>query len=612
MSWPGSILVGVITAAVACVVAGAVAMLCVEWYRISSFEGKSGYYVAGIALVGLFAGLIIGLVTSHIAAGTLHPSFLKSLGASLLVVLAIGGTIGGVARLMADVPPKIGGEELLLAVEVRWPASQTESPAKDGVARRLRFRALAGNVARVDKEGPLWMEDAHQVDGRWVVPGAVELFTSRGKRALEIEPAPSKPSGFLLPVPAYPGKQQLEWSEWMPRARPGAPPLPDGMTLRFKVLPRSQPVRVQTFGPFQIATLAEGFYDDVLAGEHRIAASATFRVTYRGTPVTIDDRNEDGTTTKYDRAADVARLPGAHDALLVRATSSEQSGPKYLLVADGDRVRAEYVAQGTQGPPAPLVTNDLARFTRARDRMPTPGTVDETTFAQAGDYLFDGALLSTQPPQVQRFKVSEDQRLNPNVFPLGISPDRHQVVRVGFADDYRSNALVVTNVQTGESATVQIDEVRMRVSEVSALDPAWLQHYYDWSPGANGTLRLVAKENVKPLPWRGVLDASSNDGYREYKVGPAGKGMFGAMADFLTKEMGATRTEDDVASSSYEAHIDGQLVHLYENESEHHVSIFMDRDKDSRLVATIAERFDAALATGKYDSLFTTDTTAAK
>jgi hypothetical protein len=612
MTWPGSILVAVLTAALACVVAGAVAMLCVEWYRISSFEGKSGYYVVGIALVGLFAGLVIGLVTSRIVAATLHPSFLKSLGASLLVVLVLGGAIGGVARLMADVPPKIGGEELLLAVEIRWPAAQKESPAKDGVARRLRLRALAGHVARVDREGPLWMEDAHLVDGRWVVPGAVELFTSRGKRTLEIDPAPSKPSGWLLPVPAYPGRKQLEWSEWMPRARPGAPPLPDGMTLRFKVLPRSQPVRVQTFGPFQIATLAEGFYDDVFAGEHRIAASATFRIAYRGTPVTIDGKSEDGTSARYDRAAAVALMPGAPDGLLVRAANADESGPFYLLVADGDRVRAEYVAPGMQRLEAPLVTNDAARFRQARDHAPIPGTVDETTYAQAGDYLFDGALLSTQPPKVQRFAPNEGQRLNPNVRPLGISPDRRQVARVGFAEDYQSNALVVTDVQTGESATVPIDEVRMRVSEVSALDPAWLQHYYEWSSGPNGTLRLVAKDDVKPLPWRGVLAASSSDGYREYKVGPAGRAMFDAMAKFLANEMGATRTEDDVASSSFQAHIDGQLVHLYENEHEHHVSIFMDRGKDSRLVATIAERFDAALATGKYDALFTTDTTAAK
>jgi len=30
----------------------------------------------------------------------------------------------------------------------------------------------------------------------------------------------------------------------------------------------------------------------------------------------------------------------------------------------------------------------------------------------------------------------------------------------------------------------------------------------------------------------------------------------------------------------------------------------MDRGKDSRLVLKIAERFDSALATGKYDEMF--------
>jgi hypothetical protein len=607
LTWPGSILVAVITAAVACVVAGAVAMLCVEWYRISSFEGKSGYYVVGLALVGLVAGLIIGLATSRIVAGTLHPSFLKALGASLLVVLVIGGTIGGVARLMADVPPKIAGEELLLQVEVRWPAAQTESPAKDGVARRLRLHALAGKVARVDQEGPLWMEDAHLVDGRWVVPGAVEVFTSRGGRMLVIDPSPvAKPDAFLLPLPAYPGKKQLEWSVWMPRARPGAPPLPDGMTLRFRVLPRSQPVRTQTFGPFEIATVADGFYDDAAAGEHRMAASATFRISHRGTPVTIDGKSEDGASVKYDRAAAVALLPGAPDALLVRSSSAQEAGPFYLLVADGDRVRAEYVAPGMQRLEAPLVTNDVARFRQARDLSPVPGTVDQTTYAQPGDYLFDGALLSTQPPMVQRFTATGDQRLNPNVRPLGISPDRHRVVRVGFGEDYQSNALVVTDVQSGEAELVPMDEVRTRVSEVSALDPAWLQHYYEWAAAADGKQHLVARTDVKPLPWRGVLEATSTDGYREYKVGPAGQAMFDAMAEFLTTEMGATRTEEDVAASGWQAHLNGQVIHLYDNDHEHHVSIFMDRGNDSRLVATIAERFDAALATGKYDSLFTT------
>jgi hypothetical protein len=78
------------------------------------------------------------------------------------------------------------------------------------------------------------------------------------------------------------------------------------------------------------------------------------------------------------------------------------------------------------------------------------------------------------------------------------------------------------------------------------------------------------------------------------------------MAEFLATGMGATRTAKDLASYGYDVHIDGKLVHLFENENEHHVSIFMERGEDTRLVATIAERFDAALATGKYDAMFAT------
>jgi hypothetical protein len=51
--------------------------------------------------------------------------------------------------------------------------------------------------------------------------------------------------------------------------------------------------------------------------------------------------------------------------------------------------------------------------------------------------------------------------------------------------------------------------------------------------------------------------------------------------------------------------VNGQLVHVIESESEHHIGVFMDRGGDSKLVGTVAERFDAALATGKYDALFT-------
>lgn len=42
--------------------AGTVAGLAVDWYNVSSFEGGAGFFVVGMALVGLIAGFLIGLV----------------------------------------------------------------------------------------------------------------------------------------------------------------------------------------------------------------------------------------------------------------------------------------------------------------------------------------------------------------------------------------------------------------------------------------------------------------------------------------------------------------------------------------------------------------------
>ncbi len=48
-------------------------LVCVGWYRISSFEGKSGFFVAGVTLAGLVGGLTIGLIAARIVAAGEHP-----------------------------------------------------------------------------------------------------------------------------------------------------------------------------------------------------------------------------------------------------------------------------------------------------------------------------------------------------------------------------------------------------------------------------------------------------------------------------------------------------------------------------------------------------------
>ena len=605
MSWLASIAIALLTAAVGLMLGGYLASLAVGWYRVSSFEGAAGYFVVAFALLGAVVGLLLGLAISRVAADSLGFGFWKALLASQLTLVGIAAIVGGIARLAADVPPTLGGETMLVVVEIRWPESASVSPATDTTPRRIRLHSVSGHTVRNSREGALWMEDVRREEGRWIVPGAVAVYTSRGDRMLTIEPQPEGAKGWMVPLPGHPGKAQLAWSPWMPRSRDGTP-LPDGFTMRFKVLPVNQPVRTQTFGPWEIATLANGFYDyDTMDGQRALATSARFLIKHQGNRVTIDGTSEygDSVRVRFDRAESVALLPGAPDALLVHAATKLDAGPVYLVVSKGDHVRVEFVSQGLLLSDVPPITNDATRFHRARASGVAPGTIDRTTFAEPGVYYFHDALVTTQPPAVRRFTTPSEVTVDPSVRPLGISPDGRVFVRVGFGDDQESRVLLTTDVDRDTTLTVPIDLERTRAGAVRALDPEWLNHYYEWQRDADGSYRLAARTQVTPLPHRGTVTTSSG-GYREYHMEPAGDPMFQALVSFLRDEMSATRTPEDEKASGYRLQVEGQSVYVINDESAHRVGIYMDRGVDSRLVLKIAERFDAALATGKYDGMF--------
>src|SRR5215213_11539908 len=130
MTWLASIIVALLTAAVGLMLGGWVASLAVSWYRVSSFEGASGYFVVALALLGFVTGLIIGLVMSRAVADSYGLGFWRTMLASQLTVAVIAGIIAGAARLAADVPPTLGGERLMLAVEIGWFVSTAAATAK--------------------------------------------------------------------------------------------------------------------------------------------------------------------------------------------------------------------------------------------------------------------------------------------------------------------------------------------------------------------------------------------------------------------------------------------------------------------------------------------------
>ncbi|MFO1498311.1 MAG: hypothetical protein U1G07_07970 [Verrucomicrobiota bacterium] len=242
MGWLSSILLAVLTGVVGLFSAAFVASACVKWFHISSFEGGSGYFVVINALLGGLAALVIGLVASRLIAASAAPAFWKAIGYSWGTVLALSAIAALIARGLADVPPTLDGNQLLLQVEIRLPAGQTNPLSAPSTDSYLTLGSVVRHVQRKSRKGELKPDQARLADGRWIIPGQVEVFTSRGLRSIDAVIGGKSCAGFLVPLPAHPGKQHAEWSRWLPHPRPGDPPWPETKaSYRFRVQPIQPP-----------------------------------------------------------------------------------------------------------------------------------------------------------------------------------------------------------------------------------------------------------------------------------------------------------------------------------------------------------------------------------
>jgi hypothetical protein len=238
MHWLLCFLASLPAAAVALVCGGFTGSKCVRWYRISSFEGGAGYFVVFMALLGAVVGLVTGLVTAAILKPEGMAAYWEMAGVAAVAVLVITAFIVMACRLMADVPPRLGGRELLLEVEIKLPAGMKPPPADDSEAHALTLHSVAGRTVRKSMTGQWLPELARLEDGRWIVPCSAPLFTERGHRSLSVRLHGEDVIGYLIPLPARPGRAFLAWSEWGPRPRSPHPPWPETKPCyRFRIQP---------------------------------------------------------------------------------------------------------------------------------------------------------------------------------------------------------------------------------------------------------------------------------------------------------------------------------------------------------------------------------------
>lgn len=599
MSWLSTVITAVVTAALGTVLSGYVATMAIRWYSISGFEGKSGYYMVAMALLGLFAGLVVGVIVSRIVGATANPSLLKALLISLGTMATLVAIVGGAGRLKADVPPTIDDEALMLMVEVRWPASQTESPAVTSGVSYLELGSAISRVQRASQQGALWKEDAHLVDGRWVVEGAVFLFTERGDRVITMALNDSVRSGLVIPLPKRPGKSELEWSDWGPKDGRNGPTKDDGITFRYRVQKQSLPIRAETIGQFTVSAIANGFRPEIPDGTTTLDPYAQFAVQYAGKPVQF---TAGGATV--DRPRRLALLPSAKPALMVLVEGDNIESYCALLVDEGSTFREEKIGDCSMLQ-AEELTSDPATFAKGQSANPAQGRVDRRTYAGSELLLFQKVVLNARTLTLQRMNETSASAYVPSVPPLGVSPDQSSFVRYmhgrNGGDDHM---LRIVNYVRDERYDLPIDAARMRFAELKDLTPAWLMHHFQWQRGADGTDLLKVRADFVPIPYYGTITEES-DKKQTYQIRKAGQEMRVALMEYLEKEFGAKRDPAEVDAYEYRVVVEGKKLKVASGNESGYVLVSMAHEEiPSDIVGRIAKSFNAALATGRYDSLF--------
>jgi len=603
MTWLASLAIALLTGLVSLFAGGVVAEWCVGWYRISSFEGGSGYFVVFMALLSGVAGTIVGLLIARAVAAVPGVNAFKAAGLAVATVLGVAAGVGGAARLLADVPPELDGERLYLLVELRWPAGQPP-PSRDAGAGVVRLGTLSGSTLRREEDGPLFLDDARIEQRQWIAPGAVEIFTTRGTPVVNAFVEGTRIASFLPPLRRRPTRGDLEWSEWLPAtsAQPGEPNGP--VSYRFRISKRATPARRQHVGPFIIDTIVRDFAR--FGDDEAIGAISTFRL--------------------HEHDHDLL------DGQRVEAVAVVSTEPWTLLVKDGEGCRL--VRQGEPAnqprPALPCETERpplLSLLALQPDQTPAlattsvprriTGWLDKETYNWPGLYLVGPALLDTRP---QFDRTGLNPVLTPHgwppepghledVPPMALSPDQRTVVWFSPGNGYDTEPVVAARrLDTGATSTWPLDRARMRYRTPQLdMTPEWFAHHFHWERDSEGVDQLRVKADAVPLPHRGALSQAKAGEFQFYQLSPGGRRLRDAVYDILVKELHGTPLEDEPATvDTTRVEIEGVIYGVTFTSGGDEVNVTTYKTQPDAM-ARVAAHLDSVASSGRLDALFVAD-----
>jgi hypothetical protein len=234
-----ALFIAFLTAFVGCVLAFLVGDYLTRLAHVPEMEGQRSMTIFFLCVpLGIFAGLVIGIISAIAVRRPGLAGFFVALGWSLLIICGLAGLLAGVPYVLSDKPPTVDGKRLELQFELRAPAAFKIPDQPDGYSIRVSLYTdnRQNEYAFIDWNG-ITKDPEHAT-----VPGHVPLLTHSKTRSVlaSIGNDPVASQFIELRIPPAPRKEDEAWSDWIfatQRADLSPVSEPERMALRYRVRP---------------------------------------------------------------------------------------------------------------------------------------------------------------------------------------------------------------------------------------------------------------------------------------------------------------------------------------------------------------------------------------
>ena len=221
MSWLITIVAGVLGSLAAGAGMFAIAFLWVKWFQISSFEGASGYFIVGLALLGAVVGLVLSIMVARVAHVQIGREWYIQIGAAIVAVATSLLIVLAISYLQADLTPDLGGQDIVVVWEVRLPKEIDTTFPDNADPRewndeelRLQLVSVVGGTSGLSGEASFDRKAFSLENGQWILPARVPLFTSKGDLCVNLKLA-GRDDGFWPPFKPTLSPSYIQWSGWL-------------------------------------------------------------------------------------------------------------------------------------------------------------------------------------------------------------------------------------------------------------------------------------------------------------------------------------------------------------------------------------------------------------